>query len=208
MKTWNTVSALALVTLLSACGPAPSASHPDAVITADVQSNDGTSTATVTETALKEALETVTSTGDVVRLKDVNGREVEVAFGEFERAVAQTIRSKNRFFNALFINGDGSVTMDAPRFMFRGQERLFQSTPATSSGSATVASGTGICKHFGFTRVVFQRSVTNARFQEQPWMTAFANYVTVDADGYLAGEGAVASSSSSEYVTTITCVNR
>ncbi len=96
---------------------------------------------------------------EIVNMFDVAGAEVHIEKSEIEQAIALLLHSKKKIFSELFINGDASVTILAPRFLYRGVESVVivagaeDPLPSSSvSPPRRQESLLGLCRYFGFAR--------------------------------------------------------
>jgi len=97
--------------------------------------------------------------GELVRLFDTSGNEVQVEKSEIENALALLLHSQKKHFSDLSINGDSSVTLVSPRFVYRDRESIplvaeFREPNPQAEDAPPARSETlhGLCRHFGFAR--------------------------------------------------------
>ncbi len=123
--------------------------------------------------SIRASLKSFNSQKLEVSLTTTDGSTVQVAVDELRRALSSGMRLENRLFTELFVNGDGSITITEPRFLFSGQETLIYRQ--SSSGGEWTKTQPGACKHFGFQRYLISNSVAysdNNRANLYPWTVA------------------------------------
>lgn len=76
-------------------------------------------------------------------LKAVDGTLVEIAPGEVRQAYLELVKRHSNNAKAFYSNGDGSVTIDEPRFVYNGKNVRISSRYMTLEAW-------GACRLFGF----------------------------------------------------------
>lgn len=93
----------------------------------------------------------------VVEIRNAKGEVTQVPVSDFEQMFKNAFDKQKKLYKALYVNGDGSISIHMPKFLYAGDQALFfvpnNDMEIKNEGVVTNAgSMNGICKLYGFTR--------------------------------------------------------
>ena len=109
----------------------------------------------VADKTVLESLSSITNGDDFILVKTESGDLVQVSLPEFERAYNQVKARAGKLFEKIFINGDGSVSIIEPRFLFKNKNYFFSYAYKQSYDSISSENKLGVCQHFGYKGYMF-----------------------------------------------------